>query len=74
MMLQQFLMNFGQKQPVQEESVMRDETQTSMPLSPTSELMDDNDPLGMSLLTQAMQPDKIFDLPLALVRVQQAFQ
>jgi hypothetical protein len=32
------------------------------------------DPLGMSLLTQAMQPDKIFDLPLALVKVQQAFQ
>ena len=28
----------------------------------------------MSLLTQAMQPDKIFDLPLALVKVQQAFQ
>ncbi len=27
------------------------------------------DPLGMSLLTQAMQPDKIFDLPLALVKV-----
>ena len=32
------------------------------------------DPLGMSLLTQALQPDKIFDLPLALVRVQRAFQ
>jgi chromosome segregation ATPase len=27
----------------------------------------------MSLLTQALQPDKIFDLPLALVKVQQAF-
>jgi hypothetical protein len=32
------------------------------------------DPLGMSLLTQALQPDKIFDLPLALVKVQKAFQ
>ena len=30
---------------------------------------EDNDPLGMSLLTQALQPDKIFDLPLALVKV-----
>lgn len=28
----------------------------------------------MSLLHQALQPDKIFDLPLALVKVQQAFQ
>jgi hypothetical protein len=28
-----------------------------------------DDPLGMSLLTQALQPDKIFDLPLALVKV-----
>lgn len=30
--------------------------------------------MGLNLLTQALQPDKIFDLPLALVKVQQAFQ
>ena len=28
----------------------------------------------MGFLTQAMQPDKIFDLPMALVKVQKAFQ
>ena len=28
----------------------------------------------MNFLTLAMQPDKIFDLPMALVKVQKAFQ
>jgi len=27
----------------------------------------------MSFLSQAMQPDKIFDLPMALLKVQKAF-
>jgi len=54
------------------------EASTHDPHQATSQALNNDegstDPLGLTLLTQALQPDKIFDLPMALVKVQQAFQ